>query len=141
MVKFLLIGILALASVSPQNADAIVGVWKNSSGKGHIQIYKQQNKYYGKIIWLKDAVDAEGRPKMDRKNTDPAKRKNSLMGMVMLKDFKYNSGEWKDGRIYNPSDGKEYKGLIRLKDDKTIVVRGYMGISLIGKSDTWTRIK
>jgi uncharacterized protein (DUF2147 family) len=141
MVKLLLVGVFALASISPQNADAIVGIWKNSSGKGHIQIYKQQNKYYGKIIWLKDAVDPEGHPKTDRKNTDPAKRKNSLMGMVMLRDFKYSSGEWKGGHIYNPSDGKEYKGLIKLKDDKTIVVRGYMGISLIGKSDTWTRIK
>lgn len=139
--NFLIIGLLVLTSYAPGNADAIVGVWKNSSGKGHIQIYKQQNKYYGKIIWLKDAIDAEGKPKTDKKNSDPARRRNSLMGMVMLRDFKYKSGEWNGGHIYNPSDGKEYKGLIKLQDEKTLTVRGYVGFSFLGKSDTWTRIK
>ena len=139
--KLLLISLLFFAPFIPRNADAIIGVWKNSTGKGHIQIYKHQNKYYGKIIWLKDAVDAEGKPKTDKKNTDPSKRKTSLIGMIMLRDFKYKGGEWNGGHIYNPSDGKEYKGNIKLRDDKTLTVRGYVGISLLGKSDTWTRIQ
>src|SRR5688572_22754325 len=139
--RILLVFSILLLSFSPPGADSILGVWKNSSGKGHIRIYKQDDKYYGRIVWLKDGMDAEGNPKLDKKNTDPSKRKNSLLGMVMLKDFNYDDGEWKGGRIYNPSDGKEYKGLMKLKDQKTLTVRGYMGISLIGKSDTWTRIK
>jgi uncharacterized protein (DUF2147 family) len=140
--KFILfLSALFFLSFTPPGADAIVGVWKNSSGKGHIQIYKQDKKYYGKIIWLKDALDAEGNPKTDKKNSDPEKRNASLLGMVMLRDFSYNNGEWDGGRIYNPSDGKEYKGRMKLKDTKTLTVRGYMGISLLGKSDTWSRIK
>ena len=139
--KLLFLSVLLFLSFRPSDEDAILGIWKNSSGKGHIEIYKQENKYYGKIIWLKDALDAEGKPKTDKKNTDPSKRKTSLLGMVMLRDFRYKNGEWNGGRIYNPSDGKEYKGLMKLKDPKTLTVRGYMGISLIGKSDTWTRIR
>ncbi len=125
------------------NADAIVGVWKNGSGKGHIQIYKGQNhKYYGKIIWLRNAVDpATGKPKVDHKNTDPGKRNQPLIGLIMLKDFQYEDGEWTDGRIYNPSDGKEYKAYMKMKDDQTLSVRGYVGISLLGKTDTWTRVR
>ena len=94
-------------SFSVLNPDAIVGVWKNGTGKGHIQIFKQQGKYYGKIIWLKDNKDAEGKPKVDKKNTDPKKRNRPIIGLVMLRDFHYEDGEWADGRIYNPSDGKE----------------------------------
>lgn len=123
------------------NADAIIGVWKNGSGKGHIQIYKNNNKYYGKIVWLKEAMDASGKPKVDRKNTDPAKRSKPLIGLVMLKDFEYNDGEWNGGHIYNPSDGKEYKAFMRMEDFKTLSVRGYVGISLFGKTDTWTRVR
>ena len=123
-------------------ADAIIGVWKNGTGKGHIQIYKNNNKYYGKIIWLKDALDpATGKPKVDHKNSDPDKRSHPLIGLIMLKDFTYDDGEWTDGHIYNPSDGKEYKAYMKLKDHKTLSVRGYIGISLLGKTDTWTRVK
>jgi uncharacterized protein (DUF2147 family) len=59
----------------------------------------------------------------------------------MLKDFTYDDGEWTDGHIYNPSDGKEYKAYMKLKDHKTLTVRGYVGISLFGKTDTWTRVR
>jgi len=124
------------------NADSIIGVWKNGTGKGHIQIYKHNNKYHGKIIWLKEAIDAQtGKPKVDRKNADPAQRNKPLIGLVMLKDFVYEDGEWKDGRIYNPSDGKEYRAYMKMEDNKTLTVRGYVGISLLGKTDVWTRVK
>ena len=143
--KALLLLVTILASsgyTTADKADAIIGVWKNGTGKGHIQIYKNDNKYYGKIIWLKDALDpATGRPKVDHKNADPDKRNHPLIGLVMLKDFTYGDGEWTDGHIYNPSDGKEYKAYMKLKDDKTLSVRGYIGISLLGKTDTWTRVR
>lgn len=123
------------------NADAIVGVWKNSSGKGHIEIFSKQNKFYGKIIWLKNGVDAKGEPKKDIKNVNPDKRNQTLLGLVMLRDFVFKDGEYTNGYIYNPSDGKEYKGQIKLKNNKTLAVRGYIGFSFIGKTDTWTRIR
>ena len=123
-------------------ADAIIGVWKNGSGKGHVQIFKNKHKYYGKIVWLRDAMDpTTGKPKVDRKNSDPDQRNRPLIGMVMMRDFIYDDGEWNDGRIYNPSDGKEYKAYMKMKDHKTLTVRGYVGISLLGKTDTWTRVK
>jgi len=123
------------------NADAIIGVWKNGTGKGHIQIYKNNGKYYGKIVWLRDALDAAGKPKTDHKNADPDKRSKPLIGLVMLKDFEYDDGEWNGGHIYNPSDGKEYKAYMKMDDFKTLNVRGYVGVSLFGKTDVWTRVR
>ena len=126
------------ASGSP---DAVLGVWKNGSGKGHIQIYKQGGKFYGKIMWLRDATGEGGKPKVDHRNPDPDKRTKPLIGLVMMRDFKYEDGEWTDGYIYNPSDGKEYKAYMKLQNNNTLSVRGYVGISWIGKTDTWTRVR
>ena len=134
--------LLSAASVSaPPSADAIVGVWANGSGKGHIQIYKTGNKYNGKIVWLKEPNGKDGQPKVDRHNPDPSKRARQVMGMVMLRNFVFDDGEWTDGYIYNPQDGKEYKAYIKMNNSNEIAVRGYMGISLIGKTDTWTRVR
>jgi uncharacterized protein (DUF2147 family) len=142
--KWLFLSLFAFVSIAftgAENADAIVGIWKNGTGKGHIQIYKHEGKYHGKIIWLKDALDKTGKPKTDFRNEDPARKNKPLIGLQMLRDFRYEDGEWTGGRIYNPGDGKEYKAYIKMKDVHTLQVRGYMGISLIGKTDTWTRVK
>lgn len=129
---------LAFAGFNP---DDIIGVWKDGQGKGEIQIYKHNGKYYGKIVWLKNPKDESGRPKVDRKNPNPNLRTKPIIGLVMLKDFKYDDDEWSGGHIYNPSDGKEYKAYMKLKDRNTLNVRGYVGISLLGKTDTWIRIR
>ena len=127
--------------LAANNPDDIIGVWKDGLGKGQIQIFKQNGKYYGKIIWLKKPQDLNGQPKVDKNNPNPSLRNKPVLGLLMLKDFKYNDDEWSDGRIYNPSDGKEYKAYMKLKDKNTLSVRGYIGISLLGKTDTWIRVR
>lgn len=128
-------------SFNYNNADAILGVWANSSNKGHLQLYKQNGKYYGKIIWLKQPNDETGKPKIDKNNPNEKARSKHLLGLIMLRDFKYEDGEWKNGKIYNPQDGREYKGKMKLKDEKTLAVRGYIGFSVIGKTETFIRIR
>ncbi len=123
------------------NPDAILGVWQNGSGKGHIHIYKQSGKYFGKIVWLKSPMGDDGRPRVDKKNQDESMRTKPLIGAIMLRDFAYEDGEWNGGRIYNPEDGKEYKAYMKMKDRSTLTVRGYVGFSWIGKTDIWQRVK
>lgn len=123
------------------NPDDILGIWKDGQGKGQIQIYKTNGKYFGKIIWLKNPKENNNTPKLDKKNPDPKLRNKPIIGLMMLRDFKYQEEEWSGGHIYNPSDGKEYKAFMKLKDKNTLNVRGYVGISLFGKTDTWSRVK
>lgn len=146
MKKLLLFSLIILSigisfGFTTKSPNDIVGIWQNSSGKGHVQIFERSGKYYGKIVWLREALDATGHPKVDRKNEDPNRRTKPLIGLTMMRDFAYDDGEWSDGYIYNPSDGKEYKGYIKMQDPNTLDVRGYIGISLFGKTDTWTRVK
>ena len=144
MKNVLLVGLLvglSLLAIAAFTPDDIVGVWKDGKGKGHVQIYKQNGKYYGKIVWLQKPKDENGKPKVDKNNPNTSLRNKPLLGLTMLRNFEYDDGEWSGGNIYNPSDGKEYKAYMKLKDKNTLAVRGYVGISLLGKTDTWTRVQ
>ena len=78
---------------------------------------------------------------MDDENPDKAKRKEPIMGMQILRGFSYDAGDkdWSGGTIYDPKTGKTYSCTITKKGDKAIKVRGYIGISLIGKTTVWTK--
>jgi uncharacterized protein (DUF2147 family) len=139
----LLLIMLALTSsvFAGGNPDAILGVWANGTNRGQIQIFRQNGKYYGKIIWLAKPNDQNGIAKVDKNNPDKKVRSKPLLGLIMMRDFKFEDDEWVDGKIYNPDDGKEYKAYMKLKDPQTLSVRGYIGFSWIGKTETFMRVR
>jgi uncharacterized protein (DUF2147 family) len=124
-------------------ADAVIGVWKNGEGSGIIKIYKTTSGHYaGKIVWLKEPIDPDTKaPKLDKRNPDAALRTVPTLGMVNMKNFLYNEAdkEWSGGTIYDPKNGKEYSCKMTLVDANTLNVRGFIGVSLFGRTDTWTR--
>ncbi|TDQ08201.1 DUF2147 domain-containing protein [Pedobacter metabolipauper] len=123
-----------------QNKDAILGKWMNSTGEAHIDITKRSDKYFGKIVWLKEPKE-KGVVKTDVKNPDAGLRSKPIIGLEMLKDFVYEDGKWTDGNIYDPKSGKTYSCNMTIKSNGQLNMRGYVGISLIGRSETWTRVK
>ena len=76
-----------------------------------------------------------------KKIPSPQLRNRALIGLVTLRDLTYDDGEWSGGYIYNPGDGREYSAFISLVDNNTMAVRGYVGFSLFGKTDVWTRVR
>ncbi len=129
-------------TASVEESDKILGVWQTGSGKGRIQITKYSDKFGGKLIWLREPLDEKGNPKLDIKNPDENKRKNPKIGLNNLLGFTYEGkGKYENGTIYDPENGKTYKCVITLVDENTINVRGYVGITMIGRTDTWTRVK
>ena len=134
--SFLIILCTCAITLSAQqvNADLISGEWLTAPKDAKILIYKQANKYYGKINW------GETSGRKDDKNPDASLRSRDLLGTVILKDFVFNGKDkWEDGSIYDPNNGKTYSCHIKLKDNKTLEVRGYIGISLLGRTEIWTR--
>ncbi|HEX7692788.1 MAG TPA: DUF2147 domain-containing protein [Sediminibacterium sp.] len=121
--------------------DDILGIWMNQSGKGQIQIYKDGDKYAGKVIWLKEPNNNNGTPKLDIKNPRAALQTRPILGCVILHGFSYKNEEWSGGLIYDPASGKEYRCTMKLKNPKTLSVRGYIGISLLGRTEEWVRMK
>jgi len=132
---------LLLTKATDPNKESLLGTWITQDKEAYVTIYKQNDLFYGKISWMKSPVE-NGHPKLDTKNPDPSKRNQPMMGSVILRDFKY-AGEkvWTDGKIYEPPTGKDYSCKMKLVDNNTLDVRGYVGISLFGESETWKRIK
>ena len=121
------------------NKDAVIGTWLTGSGKAKVSIYKEGDKYNGKIVWLKNPTYEDGKPKVDKHNPDKAKQTTPIMGLNMLKGFIFDEDKWVDGTIYDPENGKTYSCKITYRDGK-LDVRGYIGISLIGRTDTWFKV-
>ncbi len=128
--------------VFAQGGDEIVGTWLNSTGRAHIKIFKSGEHYYGNIAWLQNPNDEHGNPKLDKENPDPSLRNRKLVGLLILKAFKYDPANksWVDGEIYDPKSGKTYSCKMQMKDSTHLEVRGYLGISLIGRTETWTKL-
>ncbi|MCU0325379.1 MAG: DUF2147 domain-containing protein, partial [Spirosomaceae bacterium] len=133
-----LITILFFSSIISfaNNPDAILGVWKNGEGTGLVQIYKKGDKYYGKIVWLKVANNADGTPRTDINNPEEKLKTRPLKGLENLRDFKHSGDKkWEGGQIYDPKTGNDYSCEMTLVDDNTLEVRGFIGISLFGRTD------
>lgn len=124
-----------------QKADAILGSWANENGQDHILIYKRGSKFFGKLDWIKVPNDDQGKPKTDKNNPDPALRSRPDLGLELLKDFAFDGHDvYSGGTVYDPKNGKTYSCKMTL-DGNTLKIRGYIGISLFGRSVTWTRVK
>jgi uncharacterized protein (DUF2147 family) len=138
---FLLSGSLAF---SQTDADRIVGLWLPADKKSHIRIEKIGNKYFGKVVWLKEPNDEKtGKPEVDEHNPDPNMRTQPIMGLRIMKDFTYEgNGVFKGGNVYDPEKGKTYCGKITIIDNDHLDMRGSIcGFSLLGRTETWERYK
>ncbi len=134
--------LLFVVNAKAQNADAILGKWINPSGEGQIQIYKRGNLFFGKLAWIKEPNDeATGKPKLDVKNPDKSLQSRPILGLELLKNFKFDGDDvYEDGTIYDPKSGKTYSCKMTLTGNK-LKIRGFVGISLLGRSEVWTRVK
>lgn len=123
-----------------QNSDAILGVWKNGEGTGMVQIYKNGEKYFGKLVWLKVPNDVQGKPRTDINNPDENLQSRSLKGLENLRDFVFKGeNKWEEGKVYDPKNGNDYSCEMNLIEENTLEVRGFIGISLFGRTDVWKR--
>jgi uncharacterized protein (DUF2147 family) len=135
----LLLLIFGISISSKAQTDPIEGVWLNEEKDARIQIYKgQDNKFYGKIIWLKEPNE-NGVPKLDKKNPNKGERNKNIVGKIILKEFEKDDKKYDDGTIYDPQNGKTYDATITYKG-KTLALRGYVGISLFGRTTVWERV-
>lgn len=131
--------LLSLPMVAQLSKSSIVGTWLNEDKTAKIQIYEQGEKFFGKIVWLKEPNES-GKPKTDHKSPDKARHADPIIGLVMLKNFVYDvKSSWEDGKIYDARTGKTYSSYMTLQADKTLKVRGYAGITLFGQTNIWTR--
>ncbi len=137
---FLLLFLGLTLSVLAQSENAILGLWFNTEKTAQIQIIKSGSEYLGKITWVKNPNE-DGKPVLDKQNSDPKLKTRPILGLAILDGLKYAGGIWKDGEIYDPNSGKTYSCEVRLKSESILEVKGYIGFSFVGRTVEWTKIK
>ncbi len=144
-----LLAITILATSAFSASDDILGSWFNQDKDAKIEIFKCGNDYCGKIVWLKEPVypagskeGAPGTPKIDNKNPDAARQKTPLIGLQIVNGLQFSGDNlWKNGKIYDPDSGKTYSAKATLTSHDQLDLRGFIGVSLIGRTEKWTRAK
>ncbi len=134
--------ISAFTTINDDKAEKINGVWLSGSGKARVKVVlnAKTNKYEGRIVWLREPNDEAGKPKVDKNNPEEGLKTRPLLGLKILRDFDYKgNGLWENGKIYDPENGNDYSCTISLTDDNTLEVRGFIGVSVFGRTDVWTK--
>jgi uncharacterized protein (DUF2147 family) len=134
---FFLIFMPAIWCTAADTASA-VGFWKNEDAT--FEIFEDQGKLSGKIVALQEPRTAEGKEKTDIHNPDPSKRDRPIVGLVFMSGFtKKSDSRWENGTVYDPKSGDTYSSYLELDGPEKIKMRGFLGISLIGRTVIWTR--
>jgi len=134
------------SSVSAASTD-ILGMWFNQDKDAKIEIFQCGNDFCGKIVWLKEPTypagskeGTPGTPKLDIKNPDAAHRKDPLMGLQLVLGLQYaGDNQWKNGKIYDPDSGKTYSSKATLISHDQLDLRGFVGVSMFGRTEKWSR--
>ena len=122
-IVFVICLLFSFKSSMTDESEKIVGIWFTENNSSKIQIYKNDNQYFGKIIWLS--------PKSEKEDL---KAKLSL-GYQIFRKFTYEGKNlWSGGQVSDPRSGMTVSGKMTLKDDKTLSVRGYLGAPMFGKT-------
>ncbi len=138
-----LITLLLLMVLMPNvGAQSIFGKWKTidpetGNDESIIEVYKKNGKAYAKVIEILNEADRD-------KTCIFCKGKNKdkpILGLDILDGLKEDGDEWSGGKILDPKNGKYYKCYIKLTEEDTLKLRGYIGISLLGRTEYWYRYK
>lgn len=136
------LALVTIGAFAPARSAATpVGLWHAEGGAARVAIEPCGDELCGRVVWLRSPLDEDGCDLRDRQNPDPALRARPIVGLEVLHGLSRRpDGSWTGGRIYDPSSGKTYTCQVTLEGDDRLRLRGYLGIPLIGRTTTWTRV-
>jgi uncharacterized protein (DUF2147 family) len=128
-------------AIKAGQADSIMHIWETQEKDGKMQILKNENGYYGKMLYGKDLFEADGKTyKKDINNPDPALRTRPLKGYTLISGLIYKNGKWVNGKIYDYANGNNYDVNLEIKDG-VLYMRAFKGTPLFGKTIKWNLIE
>ncbi|MCM2343671.1 MAG: DUF2147 domain-containing protein [Alphaproteobacteria bacterium] len=139
--RYLSIFTLTLLCLATQPARAetgdLTGLWLTENQRSVIALENCTEGLCGHVHWI-----IEGGMQFDQHNEDPEKTHRPLCGLKILWGFKQQDAiNWIDGKIYKADEGDLYNATLQLLPKGNMLVRGYIGMPLFGKSQIWTPVK
>jgi uncharacterized protein (DUF2147 family) len=137
-----LISLVALMLTAGQAVANAIGRWATEDHSGHIEIARCGEKLCGTLVWLAEPTNAAGKPVTDRNNPNPELRDRPVLGLTIVSGMEpaRRHNMWENGTIYDPQSGNTYRVRMTLADGRTLQLRGYVGVPLLGRTSTWTRV-
>ena len=122
-------------------SQTIFGKWKTVDDEtgmenGIVEIYEKAGKVYGRIIEILEKEKKHFKCEM----CEGEDKNKPVLGLVIIKGLKRKGDFYEGGKVTDPKNGKSYHCKINLEGKDKLIVRGYIGISLFGRSQTWFRI-
>lgn len=143
MKKSIVFGLVIFFSIIVNvQSQTVVGKWKTiddvtGQAKSIVEIYEKSGKIYGKVIDIINPVK-----KKDLCLKCEGENKNApILGLVIIRDLEKDGDEYNGGKILDPTKGEEYKCLIALESKDKLKVRGFVGVSIFGRTQYWFRVK
>lgn len=142
--RVLLFGTFLIYSVgnlyAQEKGDDILGLWWTDEKKAKIEVYRKGDEYWGKIAWLEEPLNEQGQPKLDKNNSEKSLRSRPVMGLNLISNFVFEKGKWVGGKVYDPENGKTYDCVIKRRGNR-LEVRGYIGLTMFGRTVVWTAVE
>lgn len=138
---FLFLFTIVLSTTYAQK-NSVLGKWKSiddETGKalGVVHIFEEDGKIYGKVV---EIINPKDRDKLCT-NCAGEDKNEPILGLIVIRGLKKDGNEYNGGKILDPKHGKYYKCYISLENENKLKVRGYVGISLFGRTQYWHRVK
>lgn len=133
MKKIVLMLCLLVSLRTFAQGDRIIGLYWSPKKDAKIEIYKKGGQYFGRSVWALN-------PRKDTENPNGALKTRQLLGVDLFSGFIYEDGAYTAGKVYDPESGKTYDCKMNLNGE-VLKVRGYIGISLFGRTEYFQRIR
>ena len=138
LMQVFLVVCLGASSVAASGATAgVTGAWWFPDRSGQVEIYEKDGRLFGRVL----SYRVPGQ--LDENNPDPKLRSRRFVGIDMIANFRFvsESGRWEGGTIYDPDSGRTYRGLLWIDhgDAGTLWARGFVGLSILGRTERFTR--
>jgi uncharacterized protein (DUF2147 family) len=134
--------VLGFGSTAAAHASPIDGLWLVAEKDAHVRIGEFHGALCGRIVWVRDSLDATGRLRHDGKNPDPSLRGRVMRDLMMVSDLvptSPDSTHWK-AKVYDPRNGHTYSANLTMESPDRLKLRGYVGFALLGRTAHWTRL-
>tara|TARA_B100000787_G_scaffold170313_1_gene166296 strand:+ start:12620 stop:13048 length:429 start_codon:yes stop_codon:yes gene_type:complete len=138
--KKLLITILSIFFTTTGFSQTIFGAWNSFDEETNrlesvIEVYEKDDQVFAKITKITN-LENQGSTCI---NCSGERKNAPVLGMNILTGLKKDGDEWSGGKILDPKNGKEYNCYIQLLDENTLKIRGYIGLSVFGRTAIWKR--
>jgi uncharacterized protein (DUF2147 family) len=131
----------SLAARAAGPAPTPAGLWQTMNERGEreglVRIVELDGELRGTVIQVYAPPAPSANPLCEQ---CPGERKNQpVVGMQILRGARWDGSRYSGGEILDPDNGKTYRCYLRLREDGRLEVRGFIGISLLGRTQVWAR--